>query len=123
MIRWRLHNISGKDTIYIFNQVDTFEFSAHLIANLSERLRCVGPLTEFKRPLLVCNMLTSERVNQPNIGEEEIEMINFMYLFHETSYILQKLCSIMFDDDIQVNPVLPTSKKCLLVLSSTMIDN
>lgn len=83
----------------------------------------MGPLTEFKRPLLVCNMLTSERVNQPNIGEEEIEMINFMYLFHETSYILQKLCSIMFDDDIQVNPVLPTSKKCLLVLASTMIDN
>jgi len=38
MIRWRLHDIGGEDTVYIFDQVNTFELSAHLVINLSERL-------------------------------------------------------------------------------------
>jgi len=37
MIWWRLHNIGGEDTVYIFDQVNTLELSAHLVTNLNER--------------------------------------------------------------------------------------
>jgi len=38
MIGRRLHDIGGEDTVHIFDQVNTLEFSAHLVANLGERL-------------------------------------------------------------------------------------
>jgi len=49
----------------------------------------MGTLTEFEKASLMSftsNPLKEK--NLPNVGEEEIEVINLMYLFHEASYIL-----------------------------------
>lgn len=54
----------------------------------------------------------------PKTSQEKVDVVDVRYLFDKRWYTLDERITVVFDEHVQVNPVLPACRECLFVISA-----